>query len=136
MSAPISARYDGSNYLYSIAPDVCWTPMGSTMVPVPYNSIAFLDTSERTSRSVRNNSEHDYQLNSRPSLTLGHEPGTGKGVVVPGYMKYSLIMQAEETIFSEGWAIVRDAHPAWINRPDPGGDEVRRSKSKENISIP
>ena len=136
MTVPISARYDGSNYLYSIAPDVCLTPMGGAMVPVPYNSIAFLDTSIRTSRTVRNNEDTDFQLNSRASVTLGHEPGTGRGVVVPGYRTYSLIRKAEGTIFSEGWAIMRDGDPAWMNRPDPGPDDIRRTTSTEDIPLP
>lgn len=134
MSAPISARRHASNYLHSTGPDVCWTPMGSAMVPVPYNSICFLDSSSRTSRTVRNNEEEDFQLNTRCTRTQGHEPGTGKGVKVPGHMRISHVREGDSTIYSEGWAIVRDGHPAWMNRPDEGSVEVRRSKLIERVS--
>ncbi|MGL4237123.1 PAAR-like domain-containing protein [Tabrizicola sp.] len=133
MNVPISARKDGTHFIYSIAPDVCWTPMGSGKVAVPYNSIAFLDPAARVSRTVRNNSDPDFQLNSRATVTIGHEPGTLKGVKVPGYKSISHVRVAERTIYSEGWAIVRDGDPAWVNRPDYGAVEPRRQKSTETI---
>lgn len=129
MSIPISARFDGADYIYSIGPDVCLTPN----VPVPYNSIAFLDTSIRVSRNVRNNSNHDFQLNSRASVVKGHEKGVGKGVIEHGYKTWAFVKLAEGTVFSDGWAIVRDGDPAWINRPDPGPEDIRRTSSIEEV---
>ncbi len=128
MSYPITARKDGSNTIYSIAPDVCLTPPHP--VPVPYMSISFLDTSVRTSRSVRDNGKKDFQLNSRPSKTTGHEPGSKKGVKVAGYLSHSLAVKGSATVYSEGFAEVRDGDKAEVNRPGPGGTEPRRSKSK------
>jgi len=134
MSAPVSARNDGSNYAYSIGPDVCWTPMGSSVVPVPYFSIARFDPSSRTSRTVRNNGLHDFQLNTRATRTQGHEPGTQKGVRVPGYKAISHAAQGSATVFSEGFAVVRNGDPARINRPDNGAQEPRRNKKTIKIS--
>ncbi|MGU3494352.1 PAAR-like domain-containing protein [Xanthobacteraceae bacterium A53D] len=133
MTVPVSARREASNYLHSTGPDVCLTPMGSGMVPVAYSCICILENSSRTSRTVNNNTVPDFQLNTRCTRTQGHEPGTGRGVVVPGYLSVSHIRQAEGTIYSEGWAIVRDGHPAWMNRPDEGAVETRRSKSTNTV---
>ncbi|MGI2036178.1 PAAR-like domain-containing protein [Rhizobium panacihumi] len=127
MSVPISARKEGTYFIHSIAPDVCLTPMGSAMVPVGYNTISFLDTAVRTSRTVRNNDLKDFQVNTRTSMVLGHEPGTGKGVIVKGYRSHAVVKRGAPTVFSEGWAVVRHGDPAKINRHGPGRVETPRS---------
>ena len=119
--ANISARKCASNVIASTSPDVCWTPVGSSVVPVAYSSVAFLDTAIRYSTSVRNNGKFDFQLNSRCATSTGHEPGVKKGVTIPGYLGPSFV-------FSEGWATCSHRDPAWINRPDPGPIEPEKSE--------
>lgn len=126
MSEQVSGRRDGSNIMVTTGPDVLLTPMGSGMVPVAYSSVAFFDPSERLSRSVRNNANNDFQLNTRSARMTGHEAGIGKGVVVPGHMAYSHVKTASSNVFSEGWAVVRNEDPAWMNHPDVGPTEPRR----------
>jgi len=63
----------------------------------------------------------------------GHEPGVRKGVVVSGYKQYATIRQGSSTVFSEGWQVVRDGDPAWINRPDPGSVEGRQNAKRVKI---
>ncbi|RZS76779.1 uncharacterized protein DUF4150 [Phyllobacterium myrsinacearum] len=133
MTVPVSARKDGANFVYSISPDVCLTPIGSGMVPVGYNTIAFFDTVVRTATTVRNNSNEDFVVNTRPSVCIGHEPGTGKGVKIAGYKSHAVIKQGASAVFTEGWAAVRDGDPAEINRPGPGRVETPRSKSSVGI---
>lgn len=136
MSTKISGRADADVYLIvSTGPDVCWTPMGSSMVPVAYNSSARLDPAVRVSGSVGNNEISDFQLNSRAIKTTGHEPGSGRGVIVPGYLEVSLPRVASASVFSEGWAVVRDLDPAWVNRPDPGPIEPSRTKTTRTIPL-
>ena len=130
MSIPISARKDGTNIIFSKGPDVCKTPVGSSMVPVPYVTVATLAPSSRTAKSVRNNGKKDFNLNTRTRLVTGHEPGVGKGIKDAGYKGYAHIKKASSTVFSEGYAVVRDGDPAWINGAGPGSKEKRRSKSK------
>jgi Domain of unknown function (DUF4150) len=131
--ANVSARKCASNVIVSTGPDVCLTPVGGAVVPVAYSSIAFLDTAIRYSKSVRNNGKFDFQLNSRTSCSTGHEPGTGKGVVVPGYLGPAHVNVASRFVHSEGWATVSHRDPAWINRPDLAGTEWRKSKIKVDI---
>lgn len=135
MAVPISARRDGSNIMHCTGPDVCKTPMGGAMVPVPYMSMVTLGSSVRTSKTVRNNGKQDYQLNSRALTVTGHEPGIGKGVKVPGYKAYAHAMRGSKTVFSEGWSVVRNNDPAWINHPTVGPTEPFRSIGKGKVPI-
>ena len=96
------------------------------MVKVPYTSVASLADSIRVSQSVRNNGKNDFQINSRASRSTGNEPGTGKGVVVPGYCGMALAEKGSESVYSEGWASVCHRAPAWINRPGPGSEEQQK----------
>ncbi|AWN45338.1 hypothetical protein DK419_02550 [Methylobacterium terrae] len=134
MSKPVSGRREGSNLMVTTGPDVCWTPMGGGMVPVAYSCVVDLDGSERVSPDVRNNALKDFQLNTRAVRITGHEPGTGKGVVVPGYKKYSHVRTASSTVFSHGHAVVRDGDPCWINHPDLGPTEPQRTM--RSVEIP
>lgn len=133
MSVPHSARKDGSNFVACKGPDVCKTPMGSSMVPVPYMSIAFFGSSARTSRSVRNNGKKDFQLNTRATVTTGHEPGVGKGVSVAGHTSVSHAKKGHKTVYSEGWSVIRDGDPGLINRPGNGPTEPSRPAKKITI---
>ena len=127
MATAVSGRQQGGQYMIvSTGPDVCLTPMGSAMVPVPYISGAFLAAALRISTSVRNNGGRDFQLNSRTAASFGHEAGVGMGVQQPGYKGMAHVQTASSTVYSEGWAVVRDGDPAWINHPDPGPPEPLR----------
>ncbi|MQY49603.1 DUF4150 domain-containing protein [Rhizobiales bacterium RZME27] len=127
MSDKTSGRRDGVNIMVTTGPDVCWTPIGDKMVPVAYTCVAFLDPSKRLSDDVRNNKRLDFQLNTRSRKITGHEPGTGKGVVVPGHLKYSHVKTASSSVFANGWAVVRDKDPAWMNHADIGPIEPQRA---------
>ena len=129
----ISGRRDVTNAIVSTGPDVLWTPKGGGMVPVPYSVIAFADTAVRLSMSVRNNGNYDFQLNSRTTKIQGHEPGTGKGVVVPGYMTYSHVKIASDFVYSQGFATVSHYDIAWVNHPDIGPTEPQRGMSQQEV---
>ncbi len=116
--------------LVSKGPDVCLTPRGGTMVPVPYSVVAFMDGAIRVSKSVRNNGCYDFQLNSRCTQIKGHKQGVGKGVVVPGYQQYSHVRVASDFVYSEGFATVSHRDPAWINHPIPDRPSRRRARAR------
>lgn len=103
------------------------------MVEVGYSSIAFLDTAIRYSSSVRNNGKFDFQLNSRCATSTGHEPGIGRGTTIEGYLGPAHVDVAAHFLYSEGWATCSHRDPAWINRPDPGPVEPRKSKSNVQV---
>jgi hypothetical protein len=65
--------------------------------------------------------------------SIGTEPGTGKGVKVPGHLGPAHCDIAADYFFSEGYAVVAHRDPAWINRPDPGPQESQKGKSEETV---
>jgi hypothetical protein len=133
MSTKISARRGDGNVIVSKGPDVCLTPKGSSMVPVAYSSVAHLENSIRTSTSVLNNGNQDFQLNSRVATSTGHEPGTGRGVVKPGYLGPAHVVETTSNVFSEGFASCRHEDPAFINMPSPGGTAPKAGKCISEI---
>jgi len=105
----------GSQYIASSGPDVCKTPMGSSTVPVAYNSIAFLDDATALAGSVRLNGSPQYMIKSKVSKSTGTEPGVAKGVVKGGCCGPAHITEYSKSVRAEGGAIARDGDPATIN---------------------
>ncbi|MGE0791088.1 MAG: DUF4150 domain-containing protein [Sandaracinaceae bacterium] len=123
MTDLISGRQCVSNAIVSTGPDVCLTPVGSSLVPVAYTSVAFAGESTRVSPSVLDNENPDFHLNSRMCISTGHEPGVGAGVAVPGYQGEAFVRTASPTVFTDGWASTRHSDPAWINAAGTGAVE-------------
>lgn len=126
MSDKVSARRDGANFIASIGPDVCLTPVGNTVVPVAYSSIAFLGSAIRTSGNVRVNGKADFNLNSRTPNSMGTEPGVKKGIVISGHLGPAAVQRTTGSTFSNGWASVAHDDPSWINMAAPGPTEKKR----------
>lgn len=126
MSNKLAARKDGSNFIASSGPDVCKTSVGSGAQPVPYTSIAFLDTALRVNPTVRRNGKPDFMLNSRTSNSMGTEPGKGKGIKEPGHLGPAAVKKTTGSVFSSGWASARHKDDAVINMTSPGNAEKKR----------
>lgn len=120
---PVNGREADTDVIVSTGPDVCLTPVGGSMVPVAYCSVAFLGDSQRIAPTVLDNGFPDFNLNSRTVTSTGHEPGVGAGVVTPGYLGPAFVQTASPTVFTETYATVRHRDPAFINRPDVGAIE-------------
>ncbi len=127
MSNNGSARKDGTHFIASTGPDVCKTPVGSSMVPVPYSSIAFLGTAVRVNNTVRWNGKADFMQNSRTPNSLGTEPGVGRGVARSGHLGPATGKVLTASVFSSGWASTRHKDPAVINMASLGPREKTRS---------
>lgn len=113
---PIGARKSSRFYAVSSAPDVCLTPMGAGMVPVPYMLYASFEGSEKVHEGVR--------FNKRPCFTLDHslapkvqgdEPGTGGGVVSGVNVGKVWAPEASTNVRAEGRRIVRHGDKVWMN---------------------
>ncbi|WP_407673356.1 PAAR-like domain-containing protein [Paracoccus caeni] len=59
-----------------LAPDVCLTPIGSAMVPVPYMIVSRLDWSQRTAPHTTFGGQEAFTMASRTDKVVGNEPGT------------------------------------------------------------
>lgn len=77
-----AARHSGPQAkIICLAPDVCLTPIGGSMVPVPYMIVSDLAWSQRTESMAQFGTRQAFTMNSRTDRVTGNEAGTGGGVV-------------------------------------------------------
>lgn len=129
----VSARRCASNVIVSTGPDVCKTPVGSSVKDVAYCSMVTLERTERFSASVRNNGKFDCQLNGAVPEVTGHEPGTLRGTSNPGYKGWAHVEVASSFVYSTGFATWHHRQQAWINRSDPGPIEPQKGQRAEQV---
>lgn len=88
---PDAARFTEKDaWVTCLAPDVCLTPMGSSVVPVPYMIASKLAWSERADSKVTFGGDEAFTMDSRLTKVVGNEGGTAGGVgsgVNAGYCK-------------------------------------------------
>jgi len=76
-----AARHSGKMAIITcLAPDVCKTPVGSSVVPIPYMIISKLDWSTKTISHTKLTELEAFNMNSRTNKVMGDEPGTIGGV--------------------------------------------------------
>lgn len=127
MPGKVLGRRDGQNYITSTGPDVCKTPVGSSIVPVPYSSIAFLGSAARTDGTVKLNGKAAFMLNSRTPNSMGTEPGVHKGVAQAGHLGPAAVKKATGSVFMSGWAATKHQDMAIINMASQSPTEKKRS---------
>lgn len=78
---PTGARKNSVFMVVSLVPDVCKTPIGASMVPVPYPIVGDLSNSVEVAKHVRFNDDPVFLLSDSVVTTVtGNEPGTGGGM--------------------------------------------------------
>lgn len=113
---PVGARKDSQFYAVSTCPDVCLTPMGGGMVPVPYMIYANLAPSEKCTPSVQLNGKPTYVWDhSLAPNVKGDEPGTGGGVKSGVNVGKVWADHASKNVRAERRRIVRHNDPCWMN---------------------
>lgn len=76
-----AARHSGKNGIITcLAPDVCKTPVGTAVVPIPYMIISKLDWSTKTVSHTKMTKLKAFNMKSRTNKVMGDEPGTIGGV--------------------------------------------------------
>ena len=116
MSANVTARKDGSWRVVSLAPDVCKTPMGSSIPPVPYPVTAQLETTTSVASSVRANGHPVvvYDMSIVPT-TIGDAAGAAKGVKSGTVQGKCYPKDHSGTVRAEGKLLVRHDDLFWMN---------------------
>ena len=113
---PVGARKDTTFKAISTAPSINMTPVGPSMVPIPYPTVQDLGNSIDTAKTVRFNGKPAYLLDlTTQGRCTGDEPGTGKGVrsgTVSGEVKP---VAGSRTVRIEGKHVVRDGDPCTMN---------------------
>ena len=81
MSIPREGSRDTSvGIIVSITPDVCKTPVGSSLVPIPYSITAIQGDDANTVATVRMTSKRAHNMASLVTKCTGDAPGTGLGI--------------------------------------------------------
>jgi hypothetical protein len=113
---PVGARKDAIFYAVTLEPDVCLTPRGGAMVPVPYSLYASFSGSMKCTETVRFNKKPAFVFDhSLAPVVEGDEPGTGGGVK-SGVNKGKVWAHGcSQTVRAEGRRVVRDGDRCWMN---------------------
>ncbi len=113
---PVGARKDAIIYSVTLAPDVCWTPVGAGMEPVPYQLYADLSGSLKCIENVRFNKKPCYVYDhSLAPIVYGDEPGTGGGVMSTVNKARVWADHASENVRADRYRIVRVGDLNWMN---------------------
>ncbi len=81
MSSPKEGSRDiADGIIVSTTPDVCKTPVGNSMVPIPYSITAKQADDANTVTSVRMTGKRAHNMASIVTKCTGDAPGTGKGI--------------------------------------------------------
>lgn len=113
---PVGARKDGIFYAVTTAPDVCLTPKGAGMVPVPYMLYASFEGSMACAETVRFNGRPAFVFDhSMAPRVRGDEPGTGGGIQSGVNEGRVWADGSSKNVRAECRLIVRDGDRCWMN---------------------
>ncbi|MBO3275760.1 DUF4150 domain-containing protein [Pseudomonas schmalbachii] len=116
MAHDVTARQCENWRVISLLPDVCKTPMGSSLPPVPYPVVAEMQNAVAVVPSVRANGEAllVYQHSKIPQ-TQGDEPGQGKGVKSGTVGANCYPLEHSGSVRAGGKYILRHGDRFWMN---------------------
>ncbi|AUH65252.1 DUF4150 domain-containing protein [Paracoccus zhejiangensis] len=124
-----AARHSGKNArIVCLAPDVCLTPIGGSVVPIPYMIVSQLDWSERTISNTQLTGMQAFNMESRTNKVTGDEPGV-KGGVKSGVNKgWCRPISKKTSIFVDGSELIQNDNLYDMNcdGPDGPGNTVGR----------
>lgn len=102
--AKSAARHSGKEaMIVCLAPDVCLTPIGSSMVPVPYMIISRLDWSESTVSNTSFAGQEAFTMASRTKKVTGNEAGKGGGAKSGVNRGWYRPISNKSSFLSTGW---------------------------------
>lgn len=123
MSLPLEGSRDtGEGIIVSMYPDVCKTPVGPALVPVPYSIYAKQnDAAAGVAETVHQTSQRSHKLGSLVTMSHGDEPGTGKGVKSGTVQEVCTPKTFSESVRIEGMNAVRHTDEWWMNNKNTVG---------------
>lgn len=117
-----AARHSGSGATITcMAPDVCKTPVGNTVVPIPYMITSQLSWAQRTAATVEITGLQAFTMNSRTDKVVGDEPGTIGGVKSGVNRGWCRPQSRKINVFVEGFELIEDANLYEMNCAGPEG---------------
>lgn len=108
--------HKGSGGASMVFPDVCKTPIGNSIVPIPYLNVGRATSTSKGPKSVKVDGNMPMTKGAKYSTSAGDEGGSVKGIVsgkIKGeceYMMYSFDVKLE------GRNACRMGDPLWHNK--------------------
>ena len=93
--------HKGSGGMSTVFPDVCKTPIGPSIVPIPYPNLGKASDTSKGPKSVKTDGKMPMVKGALYSTSTGDEPGVAKGIIsgkikgVCEYMMYSFDVKFE-----------------------------------------
>jgi hypothetical protein len=116
MTAHVGARKQSIIVAVNITPDVCLTPVGGAMKPVPYGISVDLAGATKVIPNVRLNGAPVYvYAHSITPPVKGDEQGTGGGVVSGVNKGKVWAFTSSKNVYAEGRQVVREGDYCWMN---------------------
>lgn len=124
------ARVVGAKVV-SISPDVCLTPIGNAVVPIPYAITATLTDDSKSCKSVRIDGKQTYNFATIVTKCSGDEPGVKKGVKSGTVGDICQPKSHAPSVRIEGKYAIRNRDQFWMNSGNTIGELIlQRSLDK------
>ncbi len=124
-SQPLEALRDtDAAIVVCLAPDVCLTPVGSAVVPIPYQVVDYCGHDANYAESVRFRRLKSMVLRSHTTHVHGDKPGTRKGVKSGTVEDICEPIGHAPQVRAEGSPIIRHLDRFWMNSRNTVGEAV------------
>lgn len=110
--------------IVSLSPDVCLTPVGSAVVPIPYPIVDFCGHDENYTPSVRFTGRKAMVMRSNTAHVHGDAPGTKKGICSGTVGGISEPVGHASQVRAEGSCVIRHLDRFKMNNGNTDGEAI------------
>ena len=108
--------HKGSGGKTIVFPDVCKTPIGPSIVPIPYPNLGQSADTAKGPKSIKINGKMPMVKGAKYSTSSGDEPGVAKGVISGKIKGECEFMMYSFDVKFEGKNVCRLGDPLWQNK--------------------
>lgn len=108
--------HKGSGGVSIVGPDVCKTPVGSAIVPIPYPNIGKSSDTAKGPKSVKTDGKMPMVKKAIYTKTTGDEPGVQKGIISGKVSDECEFMMYSFDVKFEGKNVCRMGDPLFHNK--------------------
>lgn len=122
---PEGARKGSGFIVVCTAPDVCLTPIGPSMVPVPYQIVAKVADASMPSPDVKFGGEPAVVVDASMVMSvIGNEAGVGGGIK-SGHNRWIVEFdEGSSRVYVNGKRVVRHGDGCWMNGRNTRGKVI------------
>jgi hypothetical protein len=108
--------HKGSSGKSLVFPDVCLTPIGNAVVPIPYPNLGQSMDTSKGAKSVKTDGKMPMVKGAKYSKSSGDEPGVRKGIKSGTIKDVCEFMMYSFDVKLEGKNACRLGDPLWHNK--------------------